>query len=603
MKSPIVLLSSLFTDVKRLEPGVKGLDRDLITIEFRHKHEGDSFLTIALPALCDSVTTGLATGKFTCPSGFKRVRGGAIPRFLSGMLCEVFDAITGDLKESSHEHMVKAIRECLLLFKKLRLDDDQVETLDREAKTKFFKHEDVCRSSINFDERELFILKSVSRYILPNIESFDVRSLRCKHGPGAVAESFKTNQKWLALSSVSHLIEDYGFDCFAFQSSRVPQKAFYSSLRDSAKLISVPKNSTSRRTITVEPMLKQFVQQGYNNLIREEIPKCGILRQCLALTDQTKNQYLALEGSRTGKWATIDLSSASDLLSVKMVSLVFEGKPNLLEGLLNCRSTRISDGISIRDIEKFAGMGNATTFPVQSIVFAVLAISALLHGLPPTYRNVKRVSRSVRVFGDDIIVPADRSHHVVDWLTKAGLAVNIGKSFLTGNFKESCGVDAYRGVDVTPLYVRHHPVNISKKEPSTIAHYVELSNHFWLRGLYAVSATLVKIVEEALGRRLPLVTSKSGVLGLHSRQEAFEVHRWNSELQRPELKGPMLLPVFREDVIDGYAALLKFFVSSDSSDGTIGPCLFPEGKTSDTKHLERSPVRFKNRIVQRWVAS
>jgi hypothetical protein len=234
-------------------------------------------------------------------------------------------------------------------------------------------------------------------------------------------------------------------------------------------------------------------------------------------------------------------------------------------------------------------MGNATTFPVQSVVFAVLAISALLGKLPPTYRNVKRVAQSVRVYGDDIIVPSNGSHQVVDWITSAGLIVNTRKSFLVGNFKESCGVDAFRGVDVTPLYVRHHPIAISKEEPTTIAHYVSLSNQAWFRGLYTLSACFKSLAEEALRSFLPLVRSDSGVLGLHTRLEYSTIQRWNAEYQRPELRGFMLLPIYRKDSIDGYAALLK--------------CLTSTSLDVDPKHLLRTPVRFKSRIARRWVAA
>jgi hypothetical protein len=72
MKSPVALLSSLFHDVERLEPGVKGLDRDLCTVKVRFENEGYGFLTIALPTLCDALDRGLADGKYTCPTGFSR---------------------------------------------------------------------------------------------------------------------------------------------------------------------------------------------------------------------------------------------------------------------------------------------------------------------------------------------------------------------------------------------------------------------------------------------------------------------------------------------------------------------------------------------------
>jgi hypothetical protein len=620
MKSPIALLRSLFVDLKRLEPDVKGLDRDLETIEKRVKDEGDSFLTITLPRYCEAFVEGLSTSRFTCPMGFKRLKGRAIPILLQGMLSEVFDSLTGHLKPEPSLSVVKATYELLLMFKKLTLSDDQEITLDRMAKDKFFNVDDACHAPFNFDARQLFIIERVSRYILPNIEQVDVSQLFYKHGPGAVSEMLTGNQKWNSV--VGHLdqLENFGYDCILYQSELHSQSLPSGPLSNFARLISVPKNSSSRRTITVEPLLNQFKQQGYNTFLRQEIGKCGILRQCLALTDQSKNQKLALEGSRTGLWATIDLSSASDSLSKKLVELVFGSKPLLLEGLIDCRSAVVSSDLVAKPIAKYAGMGNATTFPIQSIVFAVIAISALLRGRKPSYGNVKRVAQSVRVYGDDIIVPSDGSHDVVAWITSAGLTVNTRKSFLEGNFKESCGVDAFRGVDITPLYVRHHPGKLSKTEPSTIAHYVELSNLAWFKGLYTLSAAFVRLAEDTLRSRLPLVRKNSSVLGLHTRQDFTTFQRWNYDLQRPELRGFMLLPIYKRDNIDGYAALCKC-LSSASSDaegsthtqtqvrfdkglnGGLPKWLTSLGNSRDANHLSRSPIRFRSRIVQRWVAA
>jgi hypothetical protein len=55
------------------------------------------------------------------------------------------------------------------------------------------------------------------------------------------------------------------------------------------------------------------------------------------------------------------------------------------------------------------------------------------------------------VFGDDIIVPSECAEFVIDDLESFGLLVNRTKSFWRGAFRESCGVDAYNGVDVTPV--------------------------------------------------------------------------------------------------------------------------------------------------------
>lgn len=604
MKSPVELLSSLLQGCKRLEPCVKGIDRDIITIEHRFKHEGHGFLTVTLPALCDAFDKGLSTGKFTCPSGLKKVRGGEIPRLFSGILCEVFDLFTGTILSQPNLGVVKSMREICRCFKKLALDSDRVEELDREAKSKFFGVEDLCKNGVQLDSRQINVLKAVRSHVLTKLDIFLPSELLPKHGPGAVVESVTTNQKWSVVLDSLDRVSEYGFGRLAACLKRLGMPERRRPTSSSAKLVTVPKDSTSRRTITVEPCVNQFLQQGLNTYLRDSIKKDPVLRQCLSLTDQTKNQYLALKGSLTDRWATIDLSSASDLLTSSLVKLVFEDQSSFSELLFDVRSPEVLDNGVAKKLEKFAGMGNATTFPVQSVVFAVVAICAILDCRHewPTSRSVARTARRIRVYGDDIIVPTEYAQAVVGWLTASGLKVNLKKSFLKGPFKESCGVDAYLGVDVTPLYVRHLPSDLSKRTPELIKHYVDLSNHAWMRGLYEFSNLLRQCAEEALGKPLPYVHSLSGAFGLHTRREWSSVQRWSKVHHRFELRTYVLQSVYRKDEIDGYEALTKFFVSSESTEDREPrwyDVLFPKEK--DPKHLVRSPVRFKSRITQRWV--
>jgi hypothetical protein len=310
------------------------------------------------------------------------------------------------------------------------------------------------------------------------------------------------------------------------------------------------------------------------------------------LSDQSKNQKLALEGSLHDNWATIDLKSASDLLSVKLVESVFRYHPIFYGMLMDSRSPKAhTTGLNKPEIElrKFAGMGNATTFPVQSICFAVIGIAAILdeRGLVPTRKNVIAASHEVRVFGDDIVIRTNYAHRVVEWLTDAGLKVNIKKSFLEGNFKESCGIEAFQGVEITPLYLRYWPHQVGES-PSVCAHLVSLSNHMWMQGLYSASNYLKETVEKAIGS-LPLVSSQSGSLGWHCRQDSVEPHKWCNRTHQFLTRTFALKPVKRRDRLDGYGALLKSFTT---------PLL---GRDKD--HLERTTRRFHNRLVRRWVPS
>jgi len=410
-----------------------------------------------------------------------------------------------------------------------------------------------------------------------------------RHGPGAVAEGYTPNQKWSELSEAIMALDSsaYGFEGFAYfkadgemKDVLCPAEGIFSAITSGvARLVSVPKNSTSRRTITVEPMLHQFEQQRLNRILRNSIARCGVLSRCLDLTDQVPNQKLAEIGSRTGEWSTIDLSSASDLLSLNLVKLVFASKKEFLYELLQWRTARADrDGCPYR-LRKFAGMGNATTFPVQSVVFAVLCIAAMAtqdgQG-SPSYRRCCNYASQVRVFGDDIIVRSDYAQSVVTWLTSFGLKVNQKKSFLKGNFKESCGMDAFKGYDVTPVYLRRWP-NVLVG-PDDIASVVATANQLWLRCLYESANYLVQEVEAALGRRLPLVSRNSGVIGLHSRIDAMEAHGWDPKLQRLITRSIVVRSRSRSDKLDGYGALLKFFHT---------PLI-----ERDKRHLSRVPWRY-----------
>lgn len=618
MKSPPILglLISLLTDVKRLEPDVKGLDRDILTIKARFKHEGNGFLSVALAALCDSVDYGLAYGGFACPSHFSRCGEGALPKLFSGLLCKVFDEKSGNLKECPPIGVIKCLREALKLFKKLRLGEARDKTLHLKAVRAFWDAE--CRiSESKFDSIRSDLLSRVGGFVLSSLGSYEPDKIRPRHGPGAVYEGVASNQKWLlacqGILDESFDICTFGFDSFLASDrgeevSKVqisadglsintepglsevtgsPDKPSCSGL---ARLVSVPKNSISRRTITVEPALNMFIQQGLNTDLRVAITRCSVLKRSLALTDQSFNQELALIGSRTGEWATLDLSSASDLMSLSLVHKAFEKHEAFYRLMVNCRSSHVHNELTNSDerLAKFAGMGNALTFPVQSITFALLAICAILYcqgRSRPSLWDVRRTARQVRVYGDDIIVPSNYAHQVADWIESFGLKVNRKKSFLEGNFRESCGLDAFRGYDVTPLYIKDDPAFV--KDPSALAGFVAASNQAWLMGLYGLSNELRGIVEDTLRSNLPLLSRSSGALGWHSRVDASDVQRWNTDLQRLEVRAPVLVSQMKKDRIDGNALLLKFFLTP-----LIERC---------KGHSNRSVRRFFSRIAWRWV--
>jgi len=323
MKSLIGLSRSLFLDLKRLHPDADGLDRDLQTIEARIKGEGVGFLSVALPAFGKAFDQSLASGKMANIPGFSR--NGQIPKFLSGIARHIFDTKTGILRSDASLDAIVSIRQVLYFFKKFLPADDRAAKLTRLALKDF---EDTDSEIRDVDLSRLSRFGHVCSFVAPGLEF--VQDYECKHGPGAVLEGYTSNQKW---SEVYHGLLDYdrrlclvGYDLPA--SLLADQYYDSNDLQDDspspcAKLVTVPKSCSALRTITVEPCLNQFVQQGLNNALREEIRKDKILRQMLTLDSQEPNQVLALEGSLSGNWCTIDLSSASDRLSLQVVMMAF----------------------------------------------------------------------------------------------------------------------------------------------------------------------------------------------------------------------------------------------------------------------------------------
>ena len=214
-------------------------------------------------------------------------------------------------------------------------------------------------------------------------------------------------------------------------------------------LFTVPKNSEIDRVAVKEPTLNMFCQKGIGNFVRSR------LRRILGidLNDQGVNQDLAREGSLTGLLATLDLSSASDLISDGVVRLLLPAEWVYLLDDVRSRTVMIPTGVKHRGKEllhahtlnMFSSMGNGFTFEVESLIFVAIAKAVV---------SCLGLRGRVSVYGDDIIVPSSAAGLLAKVLAWFGFKVNSKKSYWSGPFRESCGKHWYRGHDVTPFYVR-----------------------------------------------------------------------------------------------------------------------------------------------------
>lgn len=195
----------------------------------------------------------------------------------------------------------------------------------------------------------------------------------------------------------------------------------------------VPKNVKTYRSVIVEPVLNGLYQLALGDHITGRLATFGV-----DLSDQTRNQSLAREGSFTGALATLDLSAASDSVSLE---LVFSLLPlDWAIALARGRTGHVMYKGNRLTLEKFSSMGNGYTFPLETLIFWSLA------------RAVCDKDDVVSVYGDDIILPSAKASELVHLLRCTGFTTNEAKSYLTGPFRESCGCDCYRGFDVRPFF-------------------------------------------------------------------------------------------------------------------------------------------------------
>lgn len=203
------------------------------------------------------------------------------------------------------------------------------------------------------------------------------------------------------------------------------------------KITLVPKTAKVHRTIAVEPLLNGYVQKGIDEYLRRRLSRFGI-----DLKDQSRNQDKARMGSLPGHdpYATIDLSSASDLISLELAKDLLP--PDWFALLNACRSPEYMLDGKLHRYHKFVSMGNGFCFPLETLIFAsVCAAVYERNHLVPDFQ----------VYGDDIIVRGSQFAEVLKLLRLIGFRHNPDKTFSTGPFRESCGADWFNGEDVRPI--------------------------------------------------------------------------------------------------------------------------------------------------------
>lgn len=449
------------------------LVRDAVTIIHRSTHEGLPFLTRTLPKFGDNFFTSLNEGTFQPLSAFKQK--GALPKFLYGLTSRVFDADTGDLLEDPCYVAAYAIRQlCYLLYKMEMPYSDEMSTT---AVNKVVETDNILDESVTLDPFDKVLLLAES-LISEVLGPFSWEDTIPRHGPGASSHRIdRPWQKYHFWDDGTEVLPDEYFTTPGLEPTAVCCRAYDLETRlgltahtvqnmSQSKLSLVPKNSKGPRTISGEAVRRMWAQLGLDYLIRKRVAAHSYSRNSINLTDQTVNARLALESSKSGRRATLDLSEASDRISMKLISWVLPVE--WFQAICRIRSTemRLPSGDPLV-LSKVSPMGNGFTFSLESLVFWAITSATIAHSMEEAYTSeddLKWACQNTFVYGDDIIIPVEYTEKVMSSLERYGFRINRDKSFWAGPFRESCGTDAFNGVDVTPLKIKAPPQMHSKRK-------------------------------------------------------------------------------------------------------------------------------------------
>lgn len=516
------LYCDLYRDVaEKLRIPIRESERDLISINTRVRNEGLSFLTKALPQLGKALDKCLSSSEpFTLPSTFKKSRIGAGPELFRYLFCSVITP-EGYVNPKLDTGVLVELRQLMYMLYKLEIPFTQAQ--EAKVLNDFVNVDAGLDRPSNIDEEWLEETADLIRDIFA---SFDPTDIKPSHGPGSVATGERNHEKHVFKRIYKTVEEVYPFtEYFEYSMSAVADRwHLYEDLEylehSTAKVVLVPKDSRGPRIISCEPLEMQWIQQGLGRAIVAHLERWHLTRGHVNFTDQTVNRRLAQVGSITQEWVTLDMKEASDRVSSWLVFELFKHVPQLRDALFATRSThtRLPSG-QVVHMKKFAPMGSCLCFPVEALVFYALAVTSIVRKnrlLYPT-KGRRALADSARaavyVYGDDIIVRVKDYDAVLQQLPTVGLMFNSNKCCTAGFFRESCGMDAYQGIDVTPLRIKKVYDNHRGVNANTLVAYVAYSNAMYARGYRTVARHLASLVEEKLGE-LPITNRQQGFLSL-----------------------------------------------------------------------------------------
>lgn len=348
----------------------------------------------------------------------------------------------------------------------------------------------------------------------------DLSEMEFGFGPGASADVKGNYSKWLLEASYDISINPEWYPLLHNDTLFAERFASKLSFHDCSctKIAEVPKSLKSTRVVSSEPAWNMFHQLAVGRHLAKQL--CEAFPENVFLHNQNKHN----EALQWKDAATIDLSDASDHVSMQLVAILLPEWWNLLSTVRSKRA-RFPDGSTVL-LNTFAPMGSGVCFPVLTAVSA--AILSYICG------------RHWRAYGDDWIVPIRHYDAVLDLATRCGLVPNTRKSCCTGVYRESCGTELFGKTDITSTYIRTDPAQFD-------------------------SSSLEQVLA-SLGRYDSFETTRGALVSM-ARKAMPTKRRWNTALQRWEIDVRKYKPIIDRRKLPDNLALNRWLVTAAPSTG------------------------------------
>lgn len=499
--------------------GVPFSNKDLQTLVERLTAEGSSFALVTIPLLGKALDRGLVNGRFTPIINFRSKRNTCLPVWCHSVFAEVFTP-DGILRSEPNVVSMRYLRQFLLLDGKLVREPTPEQ--GRIAKQGFIDRMAALRKvRIQSDHPVLLGAQELLGKVLNDTLLDEITP---GHGPGVVAEKKDRFERWSFRTWPSLAERYYPYLTYGTHSLEAFMRCGYDVTWDSnptTRCCLVPKDFKGPRLISAESAATQYLQQGQMRKLMQYCDHHRIIGRSIKFRDQTWNQRAAQEAVARD-WVTLDLSNASDTVSVPLVWFLFAKVPGLRRRLMATRSSHmLVDNQRVR-LSAFAPMGSAVCFPVESLVFWAITMASLklVRSHEVRHNGVTRyvcafrddaLASEIRVFGDDIVVPADAFPTLETTLREVGCEPNMSKTCWLTPFRESCGSEWFNGIDVTIIRNKEYCYAADNKLEDHLA-LLGLQRKSFLQGFHSAAALLKDWAEEIHPTyELPVTTVLAGL--------------------------------------------------------------------------------------------